>query len=228
MEEPITYFLKKSGFDRSLIKDFAIGDKFAGVMLVDGRIGICSTLGIKIGREIHEKNYTPDPGKEDDRIILNAYFNALHNYSTEYEGHADIFDVVDFAKYRDIVMIGYFESLYEKFRKVNRSLHVFDRAIENDVLEPMNKMSETLGRTEAVIVTGTTIFNRSLLDIIKATSDSTSVFLLGPSNILHPDMFKYRNIKMVFGSVFNNFDSGIFNQVKNGASAREFLTRPLP
>ncbi len=223
MEEPIYHFYKKSGFDRSLIKKYVIGEKFICIMLNDGRIGICSTLDSKVKPGMFERDALPDAGNEGDRIILNAYFNALYNYSNKYEGHSDILDAVDFSRFSDIVMIGYFETLYWKFRRINPAFHVFDRLVENDDTEPISRMYDALASTEAVIVTGTTLFNGSLLEILDATRDGCSVFLLGPSNILHTDMFKYRNVKMVFGSVFDRFDPDIINQVERGASAREFL-----
>ena len=223
MQEPISYFYEKTGFKRSLISRYIIGDKFVCIMLEDGHIGLCSTLGTRIDPEILENDTPPDTGREGDRIILNAYFNALCNYSNEYEENADILDAVDFSLFDDVVMIGYFETLYEKFRKVNPSLHVFDRQVENSDTEPISTMYEVISSTNAVVVTGTTLFNGSLLEIINATNDGCSVFLLGPSNILHTDMLKYRNVKMVFGSVFDSFDTEIFKQIEKGAHAREFL-----
>ena len=223
MEEPICHFYKKSGFDRSLIKKYVIGEKFVCIMLTDGRIGICSTLESKVKPDMFERGKAPDTASEGDRIILNAYYNALYNYSIKYEGHSDIIDAVDFTRFSDIVMIGYFETLYGKFRKINPALHVFDRLVENSDTEPIARMNEALARTEAVVVTGTTLFNGSLLEILDVTSDRCSVFLLGPSNILHTDMFRYRNVKMVFGSVFDRFDKEIVDHVERGLSAREFL-----
>lgn len=223
MQEPIKHFYNITGFDRSQIMKYALGGKFIGLMLRDGKIGICSTLGTEVDDAIIRKEIKPDLDNPGHRIILNAYFNAVHNYSNRYEKHSDIFDAIDFGKLRDIVMIGYFESLYEKFRSRNIPVKAYDRSVENRNVEPLAEMNDSLLKAGVVIVTGTTLFNKSIMEILEATPDNCNVLLLGPSNILHNDMLKYRNVKMVFGSVFDNFDDSIIRQVGEGLGARQFL-----
>lgn len=223
MEEPIRHFYKTTGFDKSRISRYALGEKFTGVMLDNGRIGICSTLGVTVTNSIIEKGIEPDLDEPGHRIILNAYFNAVHNYTREYEHHSDIFDAIDFKVFRNIVMVGFFESLYNKFNLKNISLKVFDRTVENEIISPLDELDKSLADADAVIVTGTTLFNTTFLDIVNGTSDGCKVLLLGPSNILHNDMLKYRNVQMVFGSVFDNFDYRILDQLEEGLSARQFL-----
>jgi uncharacterized protein (DUF4213/DUF364 family) len=223
MDEPIQHFYKITGFDRSQIKKYTLGDKFIGIMLTDGRVGICSTLGEEVDNLIIENDSPPDLENPCHRIILNAYFNAVFNNSRKYEEHSDIFDAVNFGMFSNIVMVGFFESLFEKFSNNKIPVKVFDRIVVNEVIEPLGEMTKSLGRADVVILTGTTIFNKSFIDIVGSTPESCNVFLLGPSNILHNDMFKYRNVKMVCGSVFANFDDSILNKVGEGLSARYFL-----
>jgi uncharacterized protein (DUF4213/DUF364 family) len=224
MDEPIRYFYKKAGFNPALIKRYVIGEKFFGLMLNNGRVGLCSNLGLSVDESLLRNHTEPDLSLQEHRIVINAWLNATYNYENVYEEYFDIFDRLDFSDYRSIVMIGFFESLYEKFSNAGINLKVFDRVIENPVIEPLSDMASALMKADAVIITGTTIFNETFIRITESTGDQSNIFLLGPSNILHRDMFKYRNVKMVFGSVFENKDNGILDHILEGYSARDFLT----
>ena len=97
-------------------------------------------------------------------------------------------------------MVGYFESLYEKFSKAHINLSVFDIQKESHVLSDLSDFGKAVEKCQTMVLTGTTIFNNTFLDIVNRTSDECTIYLLGPSNILSADMFRYRNIKVVFGS----------------------------
>jgi uncharacterized protein (DUF4213/DUF364 family) len=87
----------------------------------------------------------------------------------------------------------------------------------------MSGLRSSLNSADSVIITGTAIFNRTFSELVSLTDDECDIFLLGPSNILHADMFKYRNLKMVFGSVFERYDAEIMVMLREGYSARQFL-----
>jgi uncharacterized protein (DUF4213/DUF364 family) len=223
MDEPLRYFYKKAGFNPSLIKRYAIGEKFFGLMLNNGSVGLCSNLGLSISESLLRNHTEPDLSNQEHRIVINAWLNDVYNYDNTYEEHYDIFDRLDFFKYRNIVMIGFFESLYEKFNAAGIRLKVFDRAVKDPVLEPISEMSDALRESDAVIITGTTIFNETFMQLTESTGERSNIFLVGPSNILHHDMLKYKNVKMVFGSVFKKQDDAILDQIIRGVSARSFL-----
>lgn len=223
MKEPLQHFIDRIDLYSFRIGKHVSGEKFFGIMLDDGRIGICSTLGYKPDISILRKgriNNLTDPCK---RIVVNAWLNAICNYSGNYETHADIFDRIDFSGYGKTVMIGYFETLHEKFIKSGIDVKIFDMKISSENLEPMESMPSALAESDAVIITGTAIFNGTFNDLISYTPEDCDVFLLGPSNILHADMLMYRNVKIVFGSVFERFDTRIFESISQGLGARNFL-----
>jgi uncharacterized protein (DUF4213/DUF364 family) len=222
MKEPIEYFFDKHGFDRSRVADWVIGDKYAAILNTDGYVGVCATLGTEMSDELFRKG-APDINNPCHRIILNAWFNSLNNYTESYDDITDIFDNVDFSTKGKIVMVGYFESLYEKFVKENIDLEVFDIQKKSSILSDIQGFSEAASVCNTMILTGTTIFNNTFRDVISLTGDSTSIYLLGPSNILSRDMFGYRNIDVVFGSVFRRHDSSVFQKIREGKGTRGFL-----
>lgn len=222
MKEPIRHFLDKEGFNPGEISDWVIGDKYVGIMLGNGNIGVCATLDMKVDEGLL-KGDDPDPDDPSHRIILNAWFNARCNYRRSYDHNTDIFDSMDFGRYKSIVMVGYFESLYEKFSNAGIPVEVFDIQKTSPLLKDAGEMNNSLSRADAVILTGTTIFNGTFMDIGSATGSGSSIFLLGPSNTLSNDMFAYPNIKIVFGSIFKPYDMGLFEKIGNGHGTRGFI-----
>ena len=222
MEEPISYFLNMAGFDRAKIVDWVMGDMYVGLINTDGNVGVCATLGTRMDDSLFYRG-DPDIRNPVHRIILNAWFNSIFNYNRSYDHITDIFDGIDFRQKSRIVMVGYFESLYEKFSKAGIDLKVFDIQKQSVVLNELSEIGKSLSECNTLILTGTTIFNNTFLDIIEQTSDNCVIYLLGPSNILSEDMFLYKNIKLVFGSVFRNGDKRVFDKIAAGHGTRGFL-----
>ncbi|MDZ7737791.1 MAG: DUF364 domain-containing protein [Bacteroidales bacterium] len=222
MEEPVKHFYSLVGFDRKRIREWVIGDKYTGIMNTDGYLGVCATLGTVMDDGLFSYG-EPDISNPCHRIILNAYFNSICNYKNLYEERRDIFDSIDFQNHKRIVMIGYFESLYRKFTEKNIALEVFDIQKESHILSDISAMERSLSDAGSIILTGTTIFNNTFNDIISIVPAGCNIFLLGPSNILSEEMFRYPGIKVVFGSVFEKNDSRVLQKIAEGSGTRGFL-----
>jgi len=222
MQEPISYFYKKFGIKTRQIDEIVCGEKYVGVKLKNGNIGVCATLFQKVDLKLKEFEKI-DINLISHRIVANAYFNALLNYDRHYEKQIDIFDEIDFGKYRNIVMIGFFGSLTEKFKKADINLSIFDLESKSSKIIDINRQKEFLAKADVVILSSTTVFNNTFLDIINSTYENCRIFTLGPSTILHPDMFKYKNIHKIFGSVFKNNDRELLDIIRNDGGTKSFL-----
>jgi hypothetical protein len=220
--EPISFFYGSDGFDPNRVARYEIGEKYIGIMLDSGNIGVCAILEHKVQSSILIPG-EPNLQLIGHRIILNAYYNALYNYTEKADGDGDIFDSTGFSGYRNIVMIGGFASLIEKFSARGTDIRVFDRLSDSEFMIPMRRQPEMLRMADCVILTGTTINNNTFTEIVSHTPDGCDIFLLGPSNILHRDMFRYRNIKVVFGSRFRQWDEEVLDLIKKGHGTKGFL-----
>jgi uncharacterized protein (DUF4213/DUF364 family) len=222
MREPLNYFFKKYGINLQEIKQIICGQKYVAVLLKNGHIGVCATLGHSVDVTIQDLKF-PDLDNVQHRIVLNAYFNAHFNYQNHYDNTSDIFDKIDFKKYHKIVMIGFFKSLVEKFEREKIALTIFDKALEDEKLAPMSKQLEEIATADAIILSSTTIFNHTFSELIKATKEKCDTYTLGPSTIMHPEMFHYKNIKLLFGSVFDPNDMNTLKIIENGGGTKQFL-----
>jgi len=222
MQEPLEYFFEKYGIDLQNIKHIVCGDKYVAVNLVNGNIGVCATLNNFVNIEIRDLRF-PDLKNIQHRIVLNAYYNALFNYENLYDTTVDIFEKINFRQYKNIVMIGFFRSLSEKFRREGIQLTIFDKSAQDSTLTDMNEQIVTTSQADALIITSTTVFNSTFLELVNATKDKCDIFTLGPSTIMNNEMFKYRNVKLLFGSVFEPNDILTLKIIQAGGGTKQFM-----
>lgn len=222
MQEPLKYFFEKYGINIQNIKHIVCGEKYVAVVLKNGQIGVCATLNNYVNINIQDLRF-PDLKNIQHRIVLNAYFNATYNYKNQYDTSIDIFDKINFKKYNKIVMVGFFRSLVEKFENEKINLKIFDKAEEDPILTGMSEQLIEIAKTDALILSSTSVFNNTFIDILNTTKENCDVYTLGPSTILNSEMFKYRNIKFLFGSVFDLNDVNTIKIIQNGGGTKQFL-----
>ncbi len=222
MKEPLTHFHKKYGFDPGSIKHLVCGELYVGLMLNNGSIGVCSTLKTSVSLSIRDLDPV-DLTNTAHRIVLTAWYNALLNDKNRYNGASDIFDEINFRKYNSIVMVGYFQSLLDKFRKENINISVFDHQVSEPMILDPQKQEEFIRKADALILTGTSLYNETFQTIVGWTKPGCDIFVLGPSTILHPDMFLYENIRVLFGALFEKNDLRPLQVIEQGKGTRDFL-----
>lgn len=221
--DPLELFYNKYGYKQSDILKYCIGENYLAIMLNNGCIGVAASLRNKVSIEISELN-SPNFNRFEHRLFLMGYYNALLNYKNTYETEADIFKVIGFEKYKNLVMVGLFESLYNNLKTSGLSPIVFDQGKNDERTYPMEEQKDYLKNADALILTSTSIINGSFMNLIRQVSIKCDVFMLGPSGILSKEMFKhFPNISYIFGSVFNKFDYDLLALIEAGAGTKGFL-----
>lgn len=218
----IYHLLEKFRYNPEFIHSVVPGQKYMAVLLQNGQIGVCATLGNEI-----PKDFTPPPDLDLEnpahRILFIAYTNANINYLAADVGENDIFDQINFCFYEKIVMVGYFESLLKKFRHAGINIHVFDIEKQGADILHMELQEKYLSMADAVILTSTSLVNNTFEQVMTSVSNDSKVFLLGPSGILTKEFFNYPQIKMVFGSLFEKNDHRVLDVIEKGYGTRHFL-----
>lgn len=212
-------------FSQNSLKDFAIGEKNVAIVLSNGSIGVCSTLGNKIEQSAASILLNPDFNSPTHRIIVNAWINASCNYSYPITGNSDIIEAVDFTKYNSIAMVGFFGSLAKKLENQNLKITIFDLNEEDKPVAPIRSQRDSLGKSDCVIITATSLFNLTYSDLITYVKKDCDVFLLGPSTPLSPSFFRNPNIKGLFGARFKPNDYEVIKSINLGGGTRSFLNR---
>ena len=225
MNDPLELLMKTHGFDPAVIRNIVAGSKYCAVVLQDGSLGVCATLGNLVENEPQSLS-NPDLGKNSHRIVINAYFNALLNPKADCLHNKDILEIADFRAYQYPVMIGLFKPVVKRLEKLDVRLAIFDPRHdpgENEGLLPDHLQGEYLRRADAVILSATTIFNQSFSQVIAETKDSCDIFILGPSTPLAIELFQHHNICALFGTVFEPDDQRVLEVIKAGKGTRSFI-----
>ena len=222
MNEPLKYYYLKFGFDGSAIQRIASGEKYFGIMLKSGHIGVCATLRTKMTVPDLYSDIKPDLEKTADRILYTAYLNAILNYETDYKEDKDIFDLIDFKKYNKLVMIGDFKPLVKKFLNFGMRPAVFDLYSDDEIVLPLQLRSEYLQKADGLILTATSIFNSTFAEILNKVEHNCDTYVLGPTSILNNEMKTKWNIKTIFGTIFEKNDHRILDIISNGNGTRHF------
>lgn len=219
MQEPLDYFFNNLKYDKSQISEIIPGARYLAVQNNKGQIGVCATLG-NIFNIDEEMLNNPSLQNNDHRIFLTAYYNSILNYQQQNLIQGDLIDVIDFKKYKRITMIGYFRPIVEKMDKLDIKLNIFDLR-DQEISLPIEDQKKYLQNCDAAIFTATSISNNTFEKI--AENCNGEIFILGPSSIMNEYFFCYKNVKAIFGSTYNLYDTEVLNIIREGLGTRHFL-----
>ena len=198
------------------------GQKYFAVTSSNGNLGVCANLKQPSSIAM-QALYQPDFSNYYHRIAVNAWINSHVNYKHTYPEEIDIFEKISFKEYRSIVMIGFFESLANKFNENRIPITVFDLESTSERITPIEKQQEALSKADIVITTSTTLANNTLPQIISWKSNNCKLLMLGPSTPLSSELAAAINAEYLFGAVFEPSPSAILEMIKNGAGTKAFL-----
>lgn len=219
IEDPLKHFYKKIGYSASQIKQFIIGEKYAIVELGNGACGVCGknneALSANISQQINFDNF-------HDRLLYNCYVNAKLNCNWLHLSPSSFVETLKVEEYKNIVMIGLFRPLLERYHKKKVYPAVFDMNKNEPGLTPMNKQNELLRNADLVIISATTIANNTFTGIINHCPPQSLKVLTGPSSILHHDMFCFLPNGVISGMVFAPNKQGLIEVIKKGHGTKHF------
>jgi uncharacterized protein (DUF4213/DUF364 family) len=221
MKDPLSVLNESYPYNPEEVLATAVGAAYVAIMLTNGEIGVCSTLNKPVTTDPITL-LDPDLNKHDHRVLITAFVNAHVNYNDGDFGQGDILEQIDFSKKSNIVMIGYFPPLVEKFQSNSIPFSVFDQQKEDSALTPASKLEENLSKSDSIIMTSTTITNFSFTSIISMANEESKIFLLGPSTPLHPILKSQFNIAQLFGMVFKPYDFEVLGIISKGFGTQSF------
>ncbi len=221
LKDPLQIFYDRYKFDKSEIKEVIFGKIYTAIILKTGNIGLSANLN-DIKQSSFSYNNTLDLLNPDHRLILNAYYNAKFNYKSKGQLNKDLFDEINFKSYRNIVMIGYSKPMLNKLDSKEQDIYIFDNSKNDNIIVDQSLQKKYLFEAECVILTATTIVNNTFMEIVSNSGSSCDLFLVGPSTPMSEEMFKYRNVKALFGTIFKKNDTEVINIIKKGEGTRIF------
>jgi len=198
------------------------GKKYFAVLNECGNLGVCANLEnpLLLKKDILMH---PDFANYHHRVAINAWINAEVNYQNQYHEEIDIFDKIPFQCYKSMVMVGFFESLAEKFRANGIPITIFDLKSSSERVNPMGEQRAKISSADIIIVTSTTLANNTLSQIISWKKCDCKLLMLGPSTPLSPEFANAINATYLFGALFDPTPLKVMELIEHGAGTKSFL-----
>lgn len=215
--------------------DIRIGLGYCAVLLEDGRCGLAYTL--------HEKDYesccvVPDAGRLSGRGVSElmgwikspdpiacavglATINALIDLP-DGAVESDILDLLPVRNTDKVGMVGYFGPLVGPLKASVREMYIFERKADPGYgILPESAARELLPVCQVVIITATSLLNRTMDGLLDLVGDAREIAILGPSTPFVPEVFGQHGVTMLSGLQVQ--DSGkILQIVSEGGGTRQF------
>lgn len=218
----------KSLIDNLRIEEFRCGTHMSAVKLSDNSYGVVSTLldeghqCVKGARDFGD--FTP--GKISGQPVLDllettktsglistlrvAVLNAISSTIISKGGYkiienADPIDMIDLNSNKTITMVGAFNTYIRKIPAETNRLHVLEMnesALADGLGKyyvPAEEYKSVLPESDIVIITGLTLVNNTIDNLLSAISPGTQVIVTGPSSSLIPDIL-FQNKVNIIGS----------------------------
>jgi hypothetical protein len=112
----------------------------------------------------------------------------------------DVLDLVAVEETDAVGMVGYFGPLVEPLRKSAKALHIIERrsGLEKSIL-PEQAAGDILPQCQIVILTATSLLNRTLDGLLEHCGNAREIVLLGPSTPLLPNIFATHGVTLLLG-----------------------------
>lgn len=202
------------------VKDVRIGLAYTGVLLSKNYGGVactplyefsgCPALGFagflkgKTADKVLELALSENPLEAAVGIaIANALSHMLRDIKPENFPLSNI-DILDLIKPEDrVATVGYFGPFVPKILKITEKLTVLEkREIESPETRtlPSEKAREVLPASDVIILSASTLANRTFDELLSLRGAAKEIVLLGPSTPLYPAPFFERGITAVMGT----------------------------
>lgn len=217
------------------IKKACIGISYVMVELEKGGAGLVSNFGdnlptyLELGDEVHFWNAPAD-------IIIKKYF-SFHpiEISVALATINAVFSLLAFEDYSkkmvvedpslqielspedEIVMIGYFEELFNKLKSKVKKIWILEK--RDEILN--FKIPQT-DKIKLAIVSSSLLLTKSLEKLLKKIDSIPEIVLTGPETPLNPEIFKDTPVTWLLGVKVKDAE-GLFRRVCEGKGMLSFL-----
>lgn len=234
----------KTYIETLTISEVRIGAFMTAVKLSDQSYGLSSTI---IPSEIHCKKENRDFGdfsplniegkKVEDLLqfpvknsfiqtIKIAVLNALSSKLIEnfkILSNTDPIDLMDITSGKSITLVGAFQSYIDKISKTNSKLYVLELnedalvKVDKKYFVPAHDYKRVLPISDIVLITGLTLVNNTLDDLLKVIKPETQIIVTGPSSSFIPEILFENNVKII-GSIRITKPDMMMKLVSQGAA----------
>jgi uncharacterized protein (DUF4213/DUF364 family) len=208
------------------IKDAIVGLTLIGIQLDNGSVGIsymlreelpagCSSFPYGqelIGKSALEIAQWAVTGTDDAKrgIAMAVLTAASESQDLKDVDGGDKFFGIEVKPEDCAGIVGFIAPIVKELQQITKEVLVFDQGMwlrgnyKNDVsIHPTEEQSQLLPNCNIVVLTGTTIINHTIDDLLFMCKNAREVIIVGPSTPMYPQAFKDTNVKILAGSWWN-------------------------
>jgi uncharacterized protein (DUF4213/DUF364 family) len=215
--EQLIDYTKREASKRK-IKDMRVGIGYIAVLLDDNSCGLAFTFRNELGPICGVLEEAGEMvGKNCERIIdwamdINlikagigiAVINAICSKTADINlfKKIDAMQELNLNRKDTLGVIGYYKPVLEKKKDIASKIYIFERNITDDsLLYPDWSEDIYLPDCDVVIVTGTTLINKTVDHVLSLCSSAREIVLMGPTVPLCTDIFRDSGITLLAGSL---------------------------
>ncbi|MFH1120738.1 MAG: DUF364 domain-containing protein [Bacteroidota bacterium] len=211
------------------ISDVSIGLHMTAVQLSDGSTGIAATEAdeqihcSKKNRDFTEFTPLQILGRAVEELLASrktsslvrslqiAVLNAVSSRLIEEKQYkvlenTDPVDLLDLTGHREITIVGAFQSYIRKIAATNNRLQVLElnelalMPEHRHFYIPAKEYTRVLANAEVIIITGLTLVNNTLDQLLRSCRAGSIIILTGPSSSILPDVLFRHGVALLGGT----------------------------
>lgn len=229
-------FLKiKDRAAKRKIVDVCIGIKYTAVLLDDGSCGLAATLVHQLPHKFKcIKEIVNKTALEATKMVFSphllpsvlgvATINALLSTKNKFEFTlGNILDFLPISREDTIGIVGAFLPFLPPLRKKTSKIYVFERYPISGVKEYYPDWAEPslLPHCSIVIISGTTVINKTIDRVLSYLNPSQMIGIVGPTASLAPSIFFKHKVSFLSGVKITN-SVELIDLIKQGGGTRDF------
>lgn len=197
------------------VEDVRVGIGYTSVMLDDNSCGMAfvfrNELGLKCGlideagsligakcKDIIQ--WAMDSNLVKASIGVSAINALLQNKLQSGFTQKNAMDVIDVRPEDTIGMIGYYKPVLDKYGSSLKKIYIFERSMTDDInMYPDWAEEMYLPECDVVIITGTTVVNKTIDHILAMCKNAREIVIMGPTTPLCPEVFKGYGVNLIAG-----------------------------
>lgn len=218
-----------------VIKDAVIGLSLIAIQLDNGHVGLSYVLreNLPAGCSVfpYAQNMLGKPALDIAKWVLEGQEDAQRGIGmavlTAASRSQNLLDIkessstfgVDILPTDAVGMIGYIQPIAQEFEKRAKELIIFDKGLSlrggnKGNVRAMEDQPRLLPDCDIVILSGTTMINHTIDELLSLCGKAREIIMIGPSTPMFPEAFKDTNVTVLAGSWWNSeYKDAIFKEV---------------
>lgn len=198
------------------VADIRIGLGYTAVKLDSGKAGLAATLRYLVGQGpctlLHEAGKMAGMPAEQAITFLQSHnvveasiglatLNALIDFTGGLNAvDNELIDLLHITRNDTVGMVGDIGPVVSIIRQHTETCIIFDEGKPGeDGITEMARQSEILPQCDVIILSATSLLNKTFDHLLSLTSGAREICLMGPSTPLVPDIFRKRGITLLAG-----------------------------